>query len=393
MLCAGKGNSSHVIVHTGHNGRDIIGDASIAMARMRCPAREACGLRRIEDKDKIKMGSFFIYPNSKLTEGLEFWELVKNLPGFAKYDMGPQGILIMRLDSHDSNVRISPSLFHHGVSLIDLARNNREANFGTPDVCDEVEMYGASTIAKSTNGGEKIGASLEMSSKKNKHIVRHADTFVSIADDSIKNGCINQYPGMSDPNNYLLQSQGIASLKKKLQGRFIQISFSYNFKNKNQKGRGKSTESLCWVTGMIKSVIQVPAGTAKSVRLKLQYLPLFKHEKQTEGEKVISACDFSIDEVSSEQGQWRLLSKQVNNTQVAKPKLKKKAKQSKPSMKAEVLITGIKLRCVAARKRNSRKSSKTHDKPAHERNSRKSSKTDDKPYIWPDLSWLDAACL
>ena len=125
----------------------------------------------------------------------------------------------------------------------------------------------------------------------------------------------------------------------------------------------------------------------------MQYLPLFKHEKQTEGEKVISACDFSIDEVSSEQGQWRLLSKQVNNTQVAKPKLKKKAKQSKPSIKAEVLITGIKLRCVAARKRNSRKSSKTHDKPAHERNSRKSSKTDDKPYIWPDLSWLDAACL
>ena len=144
---------------------------------------------------------------------------------------------------------------------------------------------------------------------------------------------------------------------------------------------------------MIKSVIQVPAGTAKSVRLKLQYLPLFKHEKQTEGEKVISARDFSIDEVSSEQGQWRLLSKQVNNTQVAKPKLKKKAKQSKPSIKAEVLITGIKLRCVAARKRNSRKSSKTHDKPAHERNSRKSSKIDDKPYIWPDLSWLDAACL
>ena len=133
---------------------------------------------------------------------------------------------------------------------------------------------------------------------------------------------------------------------------------------------------------MIKSVIQVPAGTANSVRLKLQYyLPLFKHEKQTEGEKVISARAFSIDEVSSEQGQWRLLSKQVNNTQVAKPKLKKKTKQSKPSMKAEVLITGIKLRCVAARKRNSRKSSKTHDKPAHERNSRKSSKTDDKPYI------------
>ena len=214
MLCAGKGYSSHVIVHTVHNGRDIIGDASIAMARMRCPARKACGLRRIEDKDKIKMGSFFIYPNSKLTEGLEFWELVKNLPGFAKYDIGPQGILIMRLDPHDSNVKISPSLFHHGVSLIDLARNNREANFGTPDVCDEVEMYGASTIAKSTNGGEKIGASLEMSSKKNKRVVRHADTIVSIADDSIKNGCINQYPGMSDPNNYLLHRQGIASLKK-----------------------------------------------------------------------------------------------------------------------------------------------------------------------------------
>ena len=192
------------------------------MARFRCPAKNACGLRRIEDKDKIKKGSFYIYPSNKLTEGLEFWESVKNLPGFEKYDLGPQGILIMRLDPQDSNVNICPSLFCHGVSLIDLARNNREANAGTPDVCNEVELYGASTIAKSTNGGEQISASLKMNSKKN--------NCVSIDEDSIKNGCINQYPGMSDPNNYLLFRQGTASFKKKLEGRYIQISYSYNFK-------------------------------------------------------------------------------------------------------------------------------------------------------------------
>ena len=351
-----------------------IGDASIAMARIRCP-KNAFGFRRIEDKDEIKKGSFHIYPINKLTAGLAFWESVKNLPGFTKYELGSQGILIMKMDPQDSNFDIHPSLFNHGVGLIDLARKNRETNAGTPDGCTQVEFFGASTIARSTNGGVKICASLKTNCEKNKNIVGCEHNIVSIDDESIKNGCINQYPGMSDPYNYLLIPQGIASLKKSLAGRYIQISYSYTFKDKNQQGKGKSTESLCWVTGLIKSVIQEAAGTANSVRLTLQYIPLFKHEKQTVGAVVIHAGDFSTNEVSSKQGQWRLLSKKVSNTKVVKPKLRKKSKQSKPSMNADVLIAGIKLRCVMSR----------------ETVSRRSSKTTRKSYSWPDLSFLDEA--